>query len=220
VVICVHGLAGNRGQFLEEAVFLEAKGFGVLLLDLRNHGQSQGTKTTFGLDETRDLTAAVEFIRQREGPGVRIAAFGHSMGSAVVLLAAAEIPEINAVIAANPFTSLEDNVSQGVRILTGLDPAFFAPLVLFWGQREAGIDLKAVRPVEVIGRLSPRAVLLIHGAQDELLPVENSYQLYAAAGEPKELVIYAGVGHGGYIFQEPQRYPKTVIKFLGKYLLP
>jgi uncharacterized protein len=220
VVICIHGLAINRGQFLKEAVFLHRKGFGVLLLDLRNHGDSEGTKTTFGLDETRDLAAAVAFIRQREGSETPIAAFGHSLGAVTALLAAVQIPEIRVVIAVSPFASLEDNINEGVRVLTGLDPRFFAPQILFFGQYEAGVDISAVRPVEVIGRISPRAVLLIHGAKDDLLPVQNSLRLYAAAREPKELVIYPGVGHGGFIFQEPKLYPKKVTAFLEKYLLP
>lgn len=220
VVICVHGLGVNRGEFLQEAVFLRRKGFGVLLLDLRNHGESEGNLTTFGVEETRDLAAAVDFIQQREGSETQIAALGHSLGAGVVLLAAAGMPEIRAVIAVSPFTSLEDNVSEGVRNLTGLDPVFFSPLVLFYAQLQTGVNISAVRPVDLIGRISPRPVLLIHGAKDDLLPVRNSYQLYEAAREPKELVIYPGVGHGGFIFQEPKLYPKKIGAFLEKYLLP
>lgn len=220
VVICAHGMGGNRTQFLEEAAFLYGKKYGVLLLDLRNHGESEGDVTTLGLYETRDIAAAVEYIRQREGADAAVAAFGHSMGAATVLMAAAQLPEIDAVIAVSPFTSVEDNISEGVRTLTGLDPRFFAPLVLFFGQRLAGVDISAVRPVDVIGSISPRPVLLIHGAKDETLPVRNSYELYEAARDPKELVVYEGVGHGGFVFQEPKQYPKKVLGFLEKYLLP
>lgn len=220
VVICVHGMGGNRAQFLEEAAFLYSKKYGVLLLDLRNHGESEGDVTTLGLYETRDVAAAVEYIRQREGADAAVAAFGHSMGAATVLMAAAQLPEIDAVIAVSPFTSVEDNVSEGVRALTGLDPRFFSPLVLLYGQWLAGVNISAVRPVDVIGSISPRPVLLIHGAKDETLPVRNSYELYEAARDPKELVVYEGVGHGGFIFQEPKQYPKKVLNFLEQYLFP
>ena len=220
VIICVHGMSGNRSQFLDEAAFLEYKGFGMLLLDLRNHGESEGTVTTLGLYEARDIAAAVTYVLRREGPDTPIAALGHSMGAATVLLATAQIPEIRAVIAISPFTSTEDNISEGIRILTGLPPEFFAPLVIFFGEREAGVDISLVRPVDVIASISPRPVLLIHGAKDELLPVRNSYQLYEAAKEPKELYILEGVGHGGFINSEPKEYPKRIISFLEKYLLP
>lgn len=218
VVIGVHGMAGNRSALLEEAQFLYEAGYGLLLLDLRNHGESEGEITTLGLYESRDVAAAVDFVRAREGESVRLAALGHSMGAAAVLLAAAEQPSIGAVIAVSPFTSLEDNVSEGIRSLTGLDPRFFGPLVLFWAQWLSGLDISTVRPVDVIDRISPRAVLLIHGAQDTTLPVRNSYQLYEAARPPKELVIYPQIGHGGFLALEPEHYRRTVLEFLAKHL--
>lgn len=220
VVIGVHGMGSNRAEFLEEAAFLYRKKYGVLLLDLRNHGESDGEVTTLGYYETRDIAAALAYIRQRETAGAAVAVFGHSMGAAAALMAAAQLPEIEAVIAVSPFTSVEDNLDEGIRSLTGLNPRFFAPLVLFFGQWEAGVDLSAVRPVDVIGRISPRPVLLIHGAKDQTLPVRNSYQLYEAARDPKVLVVYEGVGHGGFVFQEPKQYPRQVLEFLEQYVLP
>lgn len=220
VIIFVHGLGGNRSELLLEASFLHRQGYGALLLDLRNHGQSQGEKTTLGLNETRDIAAALAYIRQREGADTAVAVFGHSMGAATVLLATAQFPEIQAVIAESPFTSVEDNISNGVRILTGLPPEIFAPMILFFGQREAGVDISAVRPIDVIASISPRAVLLIHGARDETLPAQNSYQLYEAARDPKELYILENVGHGGFLDAEPTEYPHRIITFLGKYLRP
>jgi alpha/beta superfamily hydrolase len=48
-----------------------------------------------------------------------------------------------------------------------------------------------------VGRLSPeKSLLLIHGTADKTLPADLSRQLYARAGEPKELVLYPGDGHG------------------------
>lgn len=47
-----------------------------------------------------------------------------------------------------------------------------------------------------VGRLAPKALLLIHGTRDPVLPDTCSRQLYAQAGEPKDLVLYDGDGHG------------------------
>lgn len=115
--------------------------------------------------------------------------------------------------------AMEDNVNTGVHALTGLPPFPFAPLVVFFGQREANADIRAVRPVDVIGQLSPRALLLIHGGSDELTPVENAYRLYAAAGEPKQLYILPEVGHGGFFQVEPIEYPRRILAFLDQYLV-
>ncbi len=47
-----------------------------------------------------------------------------------------------------------------------------------------------------VGKLSPKSLLLIHGAADQVLPYYLSENLYARAGEPKELVLYPEDGHG------------------------
>jgi hypothetical protein len=64
-------------------------------------------------------------------------------------------------------------------------------------------NVKAVVPMssqtygtELTPAVAPRAMLLIHGTNDEVLPASCSRQIYAAAGQPKELKLYPGNGHG------------------------
>jgi fermentation-respiration switch protein FrsA (DUF1100 family) len=140
------------------------------------------------------------------------------MGGGTVLMAAAELPEIRAVIAESAFTTLEDNVNDSMYALLGLPPVPFAPLVVFYGQQETGLDIRSVRPLDEIGQISPRAVLLIHGAKDSVVLVKNSYALYAAAKEPKQLYILPEAAHGGFLQVEPQVYPATILRFLDDYL--
>ncbi len=221
LVIFVHGLGGNRTELLDEADLVADSGYGALLFDLRNHGLSDGTVTTLGLFEVNDVAAAIQHIRsQPKGDAVKLALFGHSMGGATVLLAAAQMPEIRAVIAESAYASVSDNISYGVRGLTGLPPFPFAPLIIFFGQREAGVDIETVRPVDVIGQISPRAVMIIHGEQDGLIPVENGRRLYETAREPKELYILQNAGHFPFLQVEPLEYPRRILDFLARYLLP
>ncbi len=49
---------------------------------------------------------------------------------------------------------------------------------------------------ELTSSVAPRPLLLIHGLNDDVLSPLCSRQLYAAAGEPKELKLYPGAGHG------------------------
>jgi fermentation-respiration switch protein FrsA (DUF1100 family) len=49
---------------------------------------------------------------------------------------------------------------------------------------------------DLVAQLSPRKLLLVHGTADTVLPAHCSSQLYAAAQEPKDLVLYEGAGHG------------------------
>jgi len=48
----------------------------------------------------------------------------------------------------------------------------------------------------VVGKLSPKPVIFIHGERDEILPPSCSQDLHARAGEPKEIILYPGCLHG------------------------
>lgn len=219
VIIFVHGWATHRGHLLDEAALLARHGYGALLFDLRNHGASEGTVTTLGYWEAEDVRGAVAYVRTRaEVDAQRIALMGHSMGGGTVLRAAARIESVRAVIAASAFTSLEENIVEGVEGLTGLPALPFAPLVIWFGEREAGLRLYQVRPIDDVAHIAPRAVMLIHGQLDTLVPVRNAYRLYHAAREPKELYIIPHAGHVGLMQAEPREYERRVTEFLRRAL--
>lgn len=58
---------------------------------------------------------------------------------------------------------------------------------------EPGI-LERIDPVNFIGHISPRPVLLVNGTQDAIIPRTAAEALQAAAGEPREIIWYEG-GH-------------------------
>lgn len=220
LLVFVHGLGSNRSDLLEQAALLHTHGYGALLFDLRNHGESEGEITTLGYLEAEDVGAAVEYgLSRPEVDARRIGLVGMSMGGATVLRAAARIPEVDAVVAEAAYTSIEDNLAHGVRALTGLPPFPFAPLVAWFGEIEAGIDIRMVRPIDDVDEISPRPLLLIHGDQDPTVPVENSRALYAAALEPKQLYIVPGAGHGGFLQADPQHFEPILVGFLNAALL-
>ena len=48
---------------------------------------------------------------------------------------------------------------------------------------------------DLVGQLSPRPLLLVHGKSDTRLPFSCSQQIYDRALEPKQLVLYDGAEH-------------------------
>lgn len=198
-IIYVHGLADNRARFLPLAARLsEGGGYGALLFDLRNHGESDGALTTLGYLEALDVQAAIDYALSREEVA-QVGLIGHSLGSAAVIRAGAASPEARFVVAMSSFTSVEDNVAHGVTALTGLPSFPFGPLIVWFGEQQVGVSIAALRPVDDIAQIAPRPVMLVHGDDDRLIPARNSEQLYAAAGEPRTILIIPGGGHGAYL---------------------
>lgn len=218
-LVLLHGVRNQRQEMLLQAAMLHRYGYGALLFDLRAHGESEGDTSTLGYAEVADLRGAVDYLLARpEVNPERIGVMGHSMGGAISIRGAARIPEIRAVVAQSAYTSVEDNVADGVRALLRLPPGLFAPLVVWLGERETGLELRQVRPVDDVSGIAPRAILIVQGGQDPAVPPENGQRLYEAAGEPKEFYLVPEAGHGGYMHVAPEAFEQRIMAFLDTYL--
>lgn len=217
VVIFVHGLGGNRTILLKDAAMVAAHGYGALLFDLRNSGESDGAMTSLGLLEAKDVQAASQFVEEQIDPRPRIALFGHSMGAAASLLAAEQVGA-DAIISISAFTSIEDNVANAFETMTGLPPFPFAPLVIYFAEREVGHDISEVSPLNAVRQYESMPVLFIHGEQDSLIPVSNVYELYQQTKSPKELFVIDEAGHFGFRAVEPEEYEARIMDFLDRHL--
>ena len=218
-LIYAHGLGHNREFMLDQAALLYQHGYGALLIDFRNHGESGGDMTTLGFYEPYDIQAGIDFLLERpEVNPEQIGVVGQSLGAVTAIRAAAVMPELRAAVVQSTFTSIEENVAAGVRQITGLPPFPFAPLVIYFGQQETGLSIEQVRPIDDIAQIAPRAVLLMHGQQDHLISPDNSQRLYDAAGEPKELVYFPNAAHGGLLASDPELWETSITSFLDRYL--
>jgi uncharacterized protein len=120
-------------------------------------------------------------------------------------MAASEIPELRAVVADSTFASMEWLVRNQFSQLEST-PDWLAPLELAVGGWQAKANPLDIAPVERIARISPRPVFILHGDVDTMFLVDNARMLYEAAGEPKELWIEPGVGHGGLYDHDPDAF--------------
>ena len=219
VIVC-HGHGGNKVSSLWIAADLYPR-FNVLLLDLRGHGQSGGERTSLGYLERLDIHGAVAWLDDQTPPGPRpIGVLGVSMGAATAILAAADSPRIAAVAADSPFARLRNPVRAAI-CQRGY-PRAVSPMLAWcvctaasWRLRvRGGLD-----PIDVVDRVAPRPLLIVHGEADELIPVEDAYALYARAGEPKQLWIVPDVTHARVAEVEPHAYAERITAFFERWLL-
>jgi len=219
VVILAHGSGANRQAMLPHALILHRHGYGALLFDFRAHGESGGRVFTYGYEESKDIVGAAAYLRSRgDVDGARIGAWGVSLGATAVVLAAARTQHIKAVAAEAGFASLEELMRESFSASTGFPFFPFGPITAFFAQREAGVTISQVRPVDQINRIAPRPVLIVHGTEDEVVPVNHALQLYQAAGDPKELWLVEGAGHADILSLHPQEYEARIIAFFDRAL--
>ncbi|WJH33118.1 alpha/beta hydrolase [Paenibacillus sp. CC-CFT747] len=131
-VIIAHGYSKNRLQDdahimpLVQSIIKE--GYGVVMFDFRNSGESGGSLTSVGEYEEQDLLGAIDWVKQ-EHPG-RTALLGFSMGASTALMAAAEEPSVASVIADSPFSHLERYLKENLPAWSHLPSFPFTPLIL------------------------------------------------------------------------------------------
>jgi fermentation-respiration switch protein FrsA (DUF1100 family) len=220
-VVLAHGASVNRwiefgGGFLHLGVELQRRGFAVLMIDLRAHGESEGERVSFGVAERRDIMGAVDWLKaQGFAPG-SVGVLGVSMGASAAYGAAAEDGDIVALIADCGYADMGTLLRRHWNAASGGLPAFYLPTTILMG-RLLGYDFFSDRPLDEIGRIAPRPVLIIHGDADGLVPLSDAQQL-AAAGPSAELWIVPGAGHGGSYRMDPQAYTERVAAFFERNL--
>ena len=219
LVLLLHGYKSMRGEMLDEAAMLHRHGYGALIVSLRAHDMSDGNLISFGKHEMKDLAAWYEMAGALEGVDhTRIGILGNSLGGTLAIEFAAREPGVKAVAANSAFSSLADTIETSLRFFSGLPPFPFAPLIIFWAEREADFDHTEVDATRWIQRISPRPVLLMQGGKDVVISVSSGQRLYDAARMPKELWFDADVSHGRFDTVRPEEYERRVIGLFDRYL--
>lgn len=219
-IMILHGAGSVRDNFINMEVgrALAERGFDVFLFDFRGHGGSGGDRTSLGEWEKRDIAGALAYLRSR---GIdRVGVLGYSMGASAALLAAPEQPEIEAIVADSAFSDLF-SVVESERARMGV-PNLFNPGYVFASKSLFGVDILENEPKRAIARLSDRPVLLIHGEEDALIPVDQAYELRdfarAAGNRQIELWVVPFANHVGAVGGSREEYVSRVAAFFEAHL--
>jgi uncharacterized protein len=214
-VLLLHGVRGDRRDMLSRAEFLHGRGFTVLLIDFQAHGESPGKRITFGDLESRDVVAALQFLR-RSAPGERVGVIGVSLGAAAFVLAEGRTP-VDAVVLESMYPTLKQAVADRLQIYLGRWGSALSPVLLMQVRARLGIDADRLRPIDRIGDIHA-PLLLVHGTLDQHTPIAEAQAVYAAASEPKEWWAIEGAGHVSLYRFASVEYERRVGEFLMKYL--
>ncbi len=186
VVVHFHGNAANISNHLPLVSWLPQRGYHVLMFDYRGFGRSTGRPTRAGT--IRDGHAALDYVRTRaDCRTLPVFVYGQSLGGAIAVVVAAERPEVRGVIAESTFGRY-----RGVAAAHLQRRVLWRPLA----ELLAAVTISAGHdPLDAVGRIAPRPILIITGEQDEICFPALGAELFAAAGEPKTLWQVPGRRH-------------------------
>ncbi len=214
-IIYCHGLNRSRVEMLPDAVFGHSLGYNGLLFDFRHQGMSGGTTTTLGYQERLDVEAAVRYALDREHAARPVVVWGVSMGAAAALLAAAESPDISAVISDSSFDTFMGTLRHHLRLFLHLPGFPIADEVGYWTARRGHFRPSDFNVVKAVERMGDRPILFVAVAGDRRMPPSIAENLYAHAASPlKKIIVLPGHRHGEGFNQAREPYEKAVSEFL------
>lgn len=192
-----HGNAGNINRRLDNIKMIyDRVPVNVFIIDYRQYGKSEGKVSEQGT--YIDARAALAYLHSRkEINQEKIIFFGRSLGSAVAVELALK-EKCCALILETPFTSIEEMGKM-------LYP--FLPVSLLLKTRYD--SLSKIGDIKV-------PILVMHGDQDKLVPIEHGRELYEAANEPKEFYTIPGAGHNDTHIVGGEEYFDVIRKFVNK----
>ncbi len=196
----------ERSQSAPYVNMLAEHGFGVLALDMRGYGSSEGNPNAYGWGSDADINAAVGYLRGR--PDVtdgQVGGLGLSVGGEQMIDAAAINPALRAVVSEG---AGERSVKE--TLLFGPEAALTIPqqVVLTLSTAVFSGDSPPVALDEAAAEISPRPVFFIYG-EDGQAGEQLNENFYEAAGEPKEIWEVPDSGHLGAINAAPGEYERT-----------
>lgn len=202
-VVCVcHGIpSGNPpdpgdGGYPLLAERICHEGLAVFIFNFRGTGNSEGNLDILGW--TRDLKTAIDYLYTLdELDRSNLSVLGFSGGAAVSVFVASQDKRISSVIACAcpsrfnfPAVNEPQSLIERFHSIGAIRDKDFPQSVEKWTD-----GFKIVSPIKYIAGITPRPLLLVHGDADEVVNVRNAHDLYARAGEPKQLSIIEGGGH-------------------------
>jgi fermentation-respiration switch protein FrsA (DUF1100 family) len=214
-IIYCHGLNRTRVEMLPQAAFAHTLGYNGLLFDLRHQGSSEGRVTTLGYQERLDVEGAVRFALGQQQAAPPVIVWGVSMGAAAALLAAAESPDVAAVISDSSFNSFLGTVRHHMKLFLHLPHFPIADEIAYWTAWRAGFRPADFDLVKAVERIGDRPLLFVAVEGDRRMPPSIAQTLYAHAQSPlKRIIILPGHRHGEGFNDATEAYEKAVSEFL------
>lgn len=217
LVICFHGYTSEgMKDFIGLSGYYMKRGYGMLLLDARAHGQSEGKYVGFGCLDRKDALRWINWAVNTCGEDVEILLHGNSMGGATVLMASGlRLPaQVKGIISDCGFTSPKYVFTHVLHSMYHL-PAFpVIQIADFMNRRLAGYGMDECNAAREVAHAT-LPILMIHGDADTFVPSSMCEEIYASCASPKKKLIIRGAAHAESYYKDTKAYEQALDDFIG-----
>lgn len=186
VIVYFHGNAQNYPYWIDRARGFKNAGYGFLLAEYRGYGGNGGILNEQGL--YNDARAYLNYLINNMNVKLQdIVLVGQSLGSGIAVKMATEF-DVRAVVLESAYSSAVDVARK-----------------TYWYFPVSWLMYDRYNSLEIISAIKSPA-LLIHGVDDEMIPIAQAEKLYMAIQQSKKMVRVEGAGHNDINMQEAQKY--------------
>jgi len=210
-VLLLPGIRANRLTMVDRARFLRRSGYSVLLIDFQATGETKGDHITFGWKESRDVLAAINFVRYMD-PAARVAIIGSSLGGVAALLATPPL-KVDAFVLEEVYPTIEIATRNRMENYLGVFGRILTPVLLNQLQWRIGVSASQLCPVDHIANVEC-PVLIISGEKDRNTRPSDTRMLFEHARSPKELWFVPNAGHVDLHRAVREDYESRILAFL------
>jgi pimeloyl-ACP methyl ester carboxylesterase len=218
-VIMPPGYANGADGRLGEAAVLARHGYTVLTFESRRCAGMGAF--SLGYKEVDEVADALAYLQTRpEVDPARIGVYGFSSAGATAVMATARLPDLKAVVAEGGYSDFVADTlhSDNSGSLVGdYFLSIFIPTTHLTYRLVTGLDINQLSPLDVIGQIAPRPILLIYGSRE--MSLAGGRRQEVAAGPNAELWVVPGAGHGNYLAMAPVEYERRLVAFFEGALL-
>ncbi|MDB4408979.1 alpha/beta fold hydrolase [Akkermansiaceae bacterium] len=200
-VVYSHGNAGAIGHHLSFITWASSAGYQILMYDYRGFGKSEGSVERKGIIE--DVNAAIQYAKSRKDvDSKKMFSFGHSLGGAksITALGGEKGESVAGVISFAGFSSYQKIARRMA------------------GEIALNLVTDELSPRDYVVKISPTPLLIVHGDQDGVVPVEHGRELFEKAKEPKSLIEVKGGSHNGALHLRDRETIKKILKWMNEIL--
>lgn len=217
VVLCFHGYTSEgMKDYIALSDYYLRRGYGMLLVDERAHGKSEGEYIGFGCLDRQDALGWIRWMIRHCGEDVQLLLHGTSMGGATVLMASGlRLPsQVKGIISDCGFTSPKEVFTHVLHSMYHL-PAFpviqIADIV---NRKCAGYGMDECNAAREVKKATV-PILLIHGDADTFVPAWMCDEIYKNCASQKTKLIVRGAAHAESYYKDTAAYEQALDTFIG-----